>query len=361
LTSKERVMTALDFGRPDRVPLFDTYWPEWVTCWRKELSLQPTTDPSEYYGVDVRIAAGDETLAPSRAEVLAENADSLLRRDGWGRVISEKKGAYFSHQLEDGLRDPSRFADFPIDPPESDSRYAHLDPVMEQWKQRYCVFAKVGGPFLRTCFVRGEANYLMDLAADPKLAAELSQWMARHLTAVGLEELRRWNLYDTGIWVYDDMASLQNPMFSPQTAEEVLAPAWSYMVDAFRNAGARKIILHSDGNIGPVLDLLVDLGFDGINPVEPRAGLRASELRARYGNRLALLGGICNSVILPAGDEAALHRHVLDVLSAGKEGGLVLGSHSIGPDISPTVYNQFIRFFYRHADYPLQLPEEEAV
>ncbi|MCE5215998.1 hypothetical protein LLH03_03100 [bacterium] len=361
MTSKERVMTALDFGQPDRVPLFDTYWPEWVSRWRTDLSLKPTTDPSEYYAVDIRIAAGDETLAPSRAEVLAQTPDTTLRRDGWGRVISETKGAYFSRQLEDDLLDPSRFADLPIDPPESESRYAHLDPVMEQWKQRYCVFAKVGGPFIRTCFLRGEANYLMDLAADPHLAAELALWMARHLTSIGLEELRRWDLYDTGIWVYDDMASLQGPMFSPRTAEKVLAPAWAYMIKAFRAAGARKIIFHSDGNLGPVLDLLVDLGFDGINPVEPRAGLRASELRARYGNRLALVGGICNSVILPAGDESALHRHVLDVLSAGKEGGLVLGSHSIGPDIAPAVYNEFIRFFYRHADYPLQLPAEEAV
>ena len=173
----------------------------------------------------------------------------------------------------------------------------------------------------------------MDMAEDPVFAAELAMRVAHHLTAIGLEELRRWDLYDTGVWVYDDMAGNLGPMFSPRTAEQILAPAWSYMVQSFKGAGARKVILHSDGNIGPLLDLFVDIGFDGINPVEPKAGLIASQLRRRYGKRLALIGGICNAHILPRGSREEIRAHTLDVLSAGAEGGLVIGSHSIGPDI----------------------------
>ena len=111
---------------------------------------------------------------------------------------------------------------------------------------------------------------------------------------------------------------------------------------AFKAAGARKVILHSDGNIGPLLDRFIDIGFDGINPVEPKAGLNVAALREQYGDRLALLGGIDNARLLPRGDREEIRRHALEVLSAGREGGLVIGTHSIGPDISVETYDYFI-------------------
>jgi uroporphyrinogen decarboxylase len=140
-------------------------------------------------------------------------------------------------------------------------------------------------------------------------------------------------------------------MFSPRTAEQVLAPAWQHMVDAFKGAGARFVILHSDGNIGPLLDLFLDLGFDGINPVEPKAGLDAPALREKYGERLALIGGLDNAFILPEGDPQKVQEHVLRVLSAGEGGGLVLGTHSIGPDISVETYDLVISLLREYGRY----------
>lgn len=351
MTSKERVMTALDFGQPDHVPLFDSYWGEWVTAWREAKAERADVDPQDYYGVDISIAVGDESLAPSRAETLEEGPEHVLKRDGWGRVIRTVPGGFFYEQIENGLENRADLDKLAMDPPDMASRYANLDARMDQLKERYCVFAKTGGPFIRTYFVRGEVNYLIDMAEDPQFAAELTMKVADHLIAIGLEELRRWDLYDTGLWIFDDMASNQGPMFSPKTAERVLVPAWEKMARSFKAAGAKKVILHSDGNIGPLLDVFVDIGFDGINPVEPKAGLIASELREKYGDRLALIGGICNAEVLPGGDREEIRRHVLNVLSAGREGGLVIGTHSIGPDISVESYEYFIELWKEHGQY----------
>jgi uroporphyrinogen decarboxylase len=180
---------------------------------------------------------------------------------------------------------------------------------------------------------------------------------AEHLTEIGLEELRRWDLYDTGVWIFDDMAATDNPMFSPKTAEEILAPAWGHMVDAFKSAGAAKVIMHSDGNIGPLLDLFIDLGFDGINPVEYKAGLDCIELRERYGERLALIGGLSNGAILPRGDREEIIDHTLRMMSAGKEGGMILGTHSVGHDISIEAWDICFDTYVQYRDYPLDLPE----
>lgn len=354
MTSHERVLRALAFDPPDRVPLFDGYWAEFVSAWREAKGFDDSASIEDHYGVDIHIAVGDETLAPTRAEIIEETGSHTIRRDGWGRVIRTVPGGFFYEELEGALPDKSRLDSLHFDPPDLEARYTSLDARMPRLKERFCVFAKTGGPFIRTEFVRGEEQFLMDLAADPVFARELAMRVAHHLAAIGVEELRRWGLHDTGVWVYDDMASNDNPMFSPRTAEQVLAPAWKHLVDAYKGAGARFVVLHSDGNIGPLLDLFIDLGFDGINPVEPKAGLDALALRERYGSRLALLGGLDNAFILPGGDPDRVREHVLRVLAAGDGGGLVLGTHSIGPDISVETYDSVISLLREYGTYPLQ-------
>ena len=116
-------------------------------------------------------------------------------------------------------------------------------------KQRHCVFGKTGGPYLRSTYLRGEAEFLMDMAGDPPLARAIADKMAEHLTAVGLEQIRRWDLRETGIWIYDDMACNRGPMFSPRQFEQVLLPAYRRMIRAYKDAGARYVFLHSDGDI----------------------------------------------------------------------------------------------------------------
>jgi len=343
MTSKERVMTALEFKAPDRLPLFDSYWPEFVAAWRQAKGLADDCDIRDYYGVDIAIAVGDETLSPTRAEVLEQTPDRTVQRDGWGRVIRTAPGTYFYEQLSNAVNQPADLSRLPMDPPDLDSRYAGLDAQMPALKARFCVFVKVGGPFIRTQFVRGAEDFLCDMAADPAFAHELAATVGRHLISIGLEQLRRWDLYDTGIWIFDDMAGNRGPLFSPQTAERVLVPVWAEMVREFRAAGACKIILHSDGNIAPLIDRFIEIGFDGINPVEPKAGLDVVELRRRYGDRLALLGGLDNAHILPRGEPAEVAQHVRRVAEVGADGGVVVGMHSVGPDIAVETYDMVTR------------------
>ena len=343
MTSSERVMAALEFRPPDRIPLFDGYWAEFEAAWREAKRFGPDADILDYYGVDISIAVGDEGLSPTHAETLEQTDRETIQRDSWGRVIRTVPGGYFYEQLESAVTRPADLDKLAIDPPDLASRYAGLDERMAALKERFCVFAKVGGPFIRTQFVRGEVDFLCDLAADPAFARELAFVVGRHLTRIGLEELRRWDLYSTGIWIYDDMASNLGPMFSPRTADEVLVPVWAEMVGAFKAAGARKVILHSDGNIAPLLDRFIEIGFDGINPVEPKAGLDVVTLRKQYGERLALLGGLDNAHILPRGDLSEVRQHVRRLVEIGREGGLVAGTHSVGPDIAVGTYDEVIR------------------
>ncbi len=356
MTNQQRVMAALNFQPPDTMPAYMSFWPEFADLWR-QAHPDAAVPIDDYYDVAVKVIVGDETPYMTQAGTLRQEDGYEVRRDGWGRTIRVKPDAYFMHQIDSAYdaRGNLKYGDF--DPPDLPQRYAAYDAGMEQLKRDYCVFAKTGGPFIRTYFMTGEAELLTNMAADPKLAAEQVIRTAHHLTAVGLEQLHRWKLYDTGMWISDDMASTVGPMFSPRTAEQIMAPAWAYMVDHFKAAGAAKVIMDSDGNVGPLLDLFVDLGFDAIYPVEYKAGLDCVKLRDQYGDRLAFFGGLCNAHILPRGNPAEVVEHTLRIMSAGEEGGLVFGTHSIGHDVSVGTWDLCFDTYRRYRDYPLRLPD----
>lgn len=372
MNSTERVMTALDFREPDRVPLFDSYWPEFVAQWREAKGLAPRGEPGftggyseddldimTAYGVDVAILAADESPWPSRAAEIERRADYLVRRDGWGKTIGEARGGQFYDEIDLPLKtkvDPDALE---FESPLDDSRYAKCLETLGRYRALAdppCVFAKVGGPYQRTGQnLRGVEQWLVDLAENPAYAVALANRVTDHLIEVGLEALRRFDCHETGIWIYDDLAYNDGVMVGPRTYERVFLPMMARMIRAFKGAGAKKVILHSDGDVRSILDGLISVGLDGINPVEPKANMDAAALRERYGNRLALIGGICNARVLPTGSTEQIREHVRRVLSAGVGGGLVIGAHSIGPDVSVERYDYFASLVRELGRYPLAL------
>jgi len=128
------------------------------------------------------------------------------------------------------------------------------------------------------------------------------------------------------------MACNKGPMFSPQTFERVLLGAYRLMIDAYRAAGAKYVCLHSDGNIMPILDMLVDAGIDGINPIEKRAGMDMAAIRRRH-PRLILTGGMDNTDTLVNGPVERIEKEAREIIDMGRDGGVVIGTHSISPEI----------------------------
>ncbi len=330
-TSHERVLRACRFQRPDRIPRFDSFW-ELSPAWEERLGSPETLS-------DIAIWCPREGTFPTRARLLERQGNWTVRVDDWGRTVRTRDGAYFDEVLEVPIppgSDPERlFFDAPcldlrynIDAGDPRATALHL----AHDKAHYCVFGKTGGPYLRTSFVRGTEQFLMDIAMDPPLARALADRMADHLIAIAVEQLRRWDLTDTGVWIYDDMAHNGGPMCSPASFEEVFLPAYRRMIKAYKQAGARYVILHSDGNILPILDMLVDAGIDGLNPLERRAGMVAEELRLRY-PQLILTGGMCNTQTLLRGTTAEIEAETRRLIDLGRDGGFVIGTHSVSPEI----------------------------
>ena len=325
MTSPERTLAACAFRRPDRIPRFDNFQ-EYTKTWEAQFG------PAESLS-DMEIIVPDETPFPSRARRIREEGGWIYEVDGWGRIVRRRPDAFFVEVLQAPISAGADPDSVRFESPGLDSRYSAKSRVeIERLKRRLALFAKTGGPFLRTSFMRGETQFLLDVAGDPPLAAALAGKVADHLAAVGVEAVRRYGLQETGVWIYDDMGYNDGPMFSPKSFERVLLPAFRRMIAAYKRAGARYVFLHSDGDVRPLLDMLVDAGIDGLNPLERRANMEPSEIRKRY-PRLILAGGMDNSHALIRGPVERIRSQARELIDLGRDGGLIVGAHSISADV----------------------------
>lgn len=331
MTSQERVLTACAFRRPDRIPRCDGFW-EFPDSWRQRLG-----SPEEL--TDITILAPAEGIRPTQARLLREEDGWIYERDTWGRVIRRSPNAYFVETLEVAVPEGADIDRVAFDPPDLEMRFSlgkatpeETNAALAQAKARHAVFGKTGGPYLRSTFVRGETSFLMDIAADPAWAQAIADRVGDHLTAVGVAQIRRWQLQETGIWIYDDIAYNNGPFFSPKAFERIFLPAYRRMIRAYKQAGARYVFFHSDGDVRPLLDMLVDAGIDGLNPLEPRAHMDAEKIRARY-PRLILAGGMCNTDVLVNGPIDRIEAAARAIIDLGRDGGVIIGTHSISPEV----------------------------
>jgi len=94
------------------------------------------------------------------------------------------------------------------------------------------------------------------------------------------------------------------------------------------------IFIHSDGNLTELMDDLIEIGFDVINPIQPEC-MEPAMVKRRWGDKITLHG--CGSLqkVLPFGTVADVRDHVNYLIeNCGRNGGLVLGpSNNLQPDI----------------------------
>ena len=352
MTSQQRVMKALNFEEPDRVPRYESFWGEFVTAWRTQKSLPDDADILDYYHCDMLVTAAQEGPWPSQAGVLQQDGSAYIRRTDWGCIQKLDQKAKFFEEIEPGLAQRTDPDQLQFEAPTLDARYTTTDQTIADAKNRYAIFAKTGGPYLRAAHMRGTTNFLMDIAEDPQWVTALVERVTDHMTAVGVEQIKRSNLQSTGIGIFDDIATNAGLIMGRKSYQRIFYPSLRKMVAAYKAAGAAKVFHHCDGYVADVLDLWVDAGIDAVHPLEHRTGLDPAAIKEKYSGKLAIIGGLDNCQILPSGDQTRIKEHVLQLLRAARGGGFILAGHSIGPDVSIETYDYVTQLWRQHGSYP---------
>ena len=261
-------------------------------------------------------------------------------RNDWGGESTEvEPGVWFqtTHPLA-GMRTPEdldAYAGWPdMDDP---SRVAHLPALTRQLRAEDC-YAVMGTPWLLSPFERaidmvGMETLLTLMSTEPEYVQALLAKIAGYCKALMAHFLQACGDDLDIVGISDDLGTERSLLISPRMYRRILKPVHSDYI-AFIKAHTRaKVFLHSDGDIFDVLDDLVEIGVDILNPIQTTAGKMGNlgELKRRYGKNLVFCGGIDSQHILPYGTPAEVRDEVRRVISLlGPGGGYMLAAvHTI--------------------------------
>ena len=132
------------------------------------------------------------------------------------------------------------------------------------------------------------------------------------------ERIRRHGGLD-GFAMCSDYCLNTGPFFSPGQFAEFVTPYLARTIAGYRQLGFYAI-KHTDGNILPILDQLVDTNPHALHSIDPQAGVNLADVKRRYGSRVCLIGNV-NCGLLQTGTPEQVDADVRRALRDGMPGG----------------------------------------
>lgn len=342
MTSRERVRAAISRAVPDRVPIFDEIWSATVKRWQNE-GLPQGTSPDEYFGYDFVKIIPD--LSPRfSTEVLEENEKFIIETTPYGEVLKNRKDfastpeimECFIKKKDDWLTIKER-----LKPDYNRVDWTNARKIYRLAKEqgKYVILRVLSGYEVVGKYIKSD-QLLMFMAQDPEWIKEIVE-VGSGLILETLKMMHAEGLIVDGLWTFNDMGYKNSSLFSPAMYIQIIGPSDKKRNDWCHENGIQTI-LHSCGCVKGLMPMIIKHGFDCLQPLEIKAGMDLKEMKAVYGDKIALFGGI-NVMTMEDPDDSKIENEIKEKFKIAMQGGgyLYHSDHSIPPDISFRKY-QFI-------------------
>jgi uroporphyrinogen decarboxylase len=366
MTSRERVLAALNHRQPDRVPI--------------DLGGNQTGIHKNAYQALVRhLGLAEETEIMDAVQQLARPSEAVLERlhvdtryihagaaaDFDGKiVVAQREGGRWhdlmdefgvrwsmpedsplymditEHPLADATID--ELGDYPWPRGGDMGRFKGLRERALAIRQEtpYAVVSGISGVVYEICwYMRGLEQWFMDMLEQPAFCeAMLDQtlkfwldWFDVFLREVG-------DLVDV-IMIGDDLAGQRGPLFRPDFYRRVVKPRHKRLVQTIKSRTTAKIWYHTCGACRGFIPDLLDNGIDALNPIQISAAeMDPGQLKAEFGDRLVFWGGAIDAQhVLPHVPPDTVREHVRrNILTLKPGGGYVMNNvHNIQSGVPP--------------------------
>jgi len=318
MSPRERWQAVLDRRTPDRVPM--DYWAtaEATENLCKHLSCTEDEAMARLH-IDRPLTVAPRYVGPP----LAEHTDVFGFRTRpvdygsgtYNEVASNPLAAFTSvDEIEAGYTWPQ--ADW--------WDYASL-PEQVRGQEHRPIRGGGSEPFLKYAALRGMEQAYMDLVLNP----EMVHYCLDKLFGLAYTDTRR--IFETLpgkvmiTYIAEDLGSQESLLFSPEQIETFLFPRMKRMMGLTHEHGSH-VFTHSDGAVRPVIERLIELGVEVLNPIQWRcAGMEREGLKRDFGRSLVFHGGMDNQQTVPFGTADDVRQEVLDNLRIlGSGGGYIL-------------------------------------
>lgn len=327
MNSKERVRATLNFEKPDRVPVFASFVPEIEQRLRNQFRISEL-DTGVALGNDmVKCCVGLETSFYGKP--VPEYIDS------WGikwRYIKNDSGVYTEIAEHPLSGDLAKLDSFEIPDPDEDSQYADFRKKKEHYGDEKWLIGSSQISIFEACwYLRGLDTFMMDMVLQSEYAETLMDKVMQFPLKASQKYIK---LGADMVWFGDDIAMQTGMMMSVKMWRKFFKGRYAKIFAECKKANPKiKIAYHSCGQCTEILDDMIEIGLDVLNPLQPMA-IDPFETKKRYGKRLALFGGLCVQNILPSGSVQDVRKAVTELITElGTGGGFILApAHHIQAD-----------------------------
>jgi hypothetical protein len=338
--SREHYLDWMTFGGQWKRPMFcELFGPligldeEWRAQGATEDEINMTAFDWDYVPT---IGCGGHA-GPKRLPTvtLSEDDENLIQRDYLGRTVQLcKKTATIALPLDfpvktmdDWLAIKPRFVftDDRID-------WQHVEKARAAQADGAMVVSGIPGAFDMIRELMGEENGCLAYYDQPELVEDVLQTIGD--TCVAVYERLTEKLTIDQLSVHEDFAGRSGPLAGPSQIGRFFEPYYRRVWDLLRSRGTRIFEQDTDGNVNSVIVPLLDAGLTAMHPMEPAAGMDIVQLRAKYGRKLAMKGGI-DKHVLRQGRDAIRRELEYKMQPMMREGGMVFGLDHRIPNGTP--------------------------
>ena len=334
-------MRVLRREEPDRIPHF-----EWILDRRVRDAICPGSTMEEFtvrMGLDAILTAPDyrkEQIAPNRV------------RNEWGTIL-EYSAEEYGMPMIGPIKTLADLEQYHAPDPHAAGRFASLEKLVSRYKGKLAIGVHLNDVLSIPRNLMGFENLMAAFGEEPELVRGLVEISVKTNLELAKEAARRGADF---VFTGDDYASTQGPFMSPRMFREMLAPQLKRVMTGFKELGL-MVIKHTDGNILPILDMIVDSGIDALDPIDPISGLDIGDMKRRLGHKLALKGNVDCAHTLTNGTEKQVTEETISVIRKAAEGGglIVSSSNSIHSGVKPGNYLAMWNAIRMYGQYPIRL------
>ena len=342
---RDRVLKAMTFGSPDKIPLTHSYLPAALHEHGRKIIELFEKYPNDFFPASI-------IKIPEREKQYYRPDGSFYKEwtDDWGC-----KWIYYKEGLTGEVKGP------PLADWGSLKGYRMPKPQLSTEEERekfrktwvdmpgYVVWGGGGNYFERMQWLRGVEDYLCDIAEDRKEVYELADRILYEHILPGLE-----NLFKTGakidvVGFGDDWGSQNALLINPKAWRKIFKPRYREMFQFCRKRGA-LVNMHSDGMTLEIVPDLIEIGLNCFNPQFSCMDLK--ELKRRCNDWLCILADIDRQHAIPFGTPAEIEASVRGVheIFGSPKGGLIWRGE-IGAGVPLQNVEALLKAFYQYRDF----------
>lgn len=381
MTSKDikldRLKKTLMRKEPDIVPVSDFFWTGFIK--KAKTIYGDNFDAYRQFDLDYVVVNPNMDPHIKDFEVLEDDGHDILIKTGFEANIRRREDLPMPHFESFSINDPDQMEKFQFDRGDDERRFYRdgddqincigdaISRNISSWDKRvnaYCkdfpVFGSICEPYEFVWRIIGTENALLWMAMEEDKFKNFIDKIGKYMEDLLTAQIKAGNGRLSGMYIWGDVAYVNGMLFNPNLWRKIFKPHVKNFIKICHDANL-SVIYHGCGNATPIYNDFIEIGLDGYNPLEAKAGLDIVELKKEYGERITFVGNF-DVRVLESGDKDAIKQHALYKMQAASNGGWICQSdHSVSSDVNPLDYAYMVDVVREYGKYPINMKiiEEE--